>query len=114
VRRDSCVRSSPPTSSASPPDSSPAPLRRTHHLADTSGKNLGNVLTLWDRLRGTFESGEATHPDDLGVAGEPATYPQGWWRRFLQPLRWSPKLGREPQPDLRRVWNRPPGPASAE
>lgn len=62
-------------------------LHRTHHNAETSEKNLGNVLTLWDRLRGTFESGAASDPDHLGVPGEVTTYPQGWWRQLAQPLR---------------------------
>lgn len=62
-------------------------LHRTHHNAATSDKNLGNVLNLWDRLRGTFERADAEDLDLLGVPGEVATYPQGWWRQLIQPLR---------------------------
>lgn len=40
-----------------------------------------------DRLRGTLHSGDASDPDHLGVPGEVTTYPQGWSRQLIHPLR---------------------------
>lgn len=62
-------------------------LHRMHHLTGvTCQKNLGTVLTLWDRIFGTFESkesGESTY----GVPGEAESYPQTWPRQFVEPIK---------------------------
>jgi lathosterol oxidase len=61
-------------------------LHRVHHAARTSERNLGVVLTLWDRLRGTLAPPDAA-PQRLGVPGELDSYPQTWARQQLEPLR---------------------------
>ena len=62
-------------------------LHRVHHSPQGSGRNLGVVLTLWDRLRGTFVAGETPPSLPLGVPGEVGAYPQSWLRQQLEPLR---------------------------
>jgi sterol desaturase/sphingolipid hydroxylase (fatty acid hydroxylase superfamily) len=62
-------------------------LHRTHHVADTSDRNLGSVFTFWDRLRGTLETNDAADPDALGVPAEMASHPQGWWPQLVHPPR---------------------------
>jgi sterol desaturase/sphingolipid hydroxylase (fatty acid hydroxylase superfamily) len=59
-------------------------LHRIHHLPEMSGKNLGTMLTLWDRLRGTFILAETEKGSVFGN-GDPS-YPQGWGRQFVEPL----------------------------
>ena len=60
-------------------------LHRIHHDPVTSEHNLGTVLTIWDRLRGTLVTGEpAAH--QFGVPGELGSYPQDWLRQLVQPL----------------------------
>jgi sterol desaturase/sphingolipid hydroxylase (fatty acid hydroxylase superfamily) len=61
-------------------------LHRLHHVPRTTERNLGTVLTLWDRLRGTLVRAPAdTSP--LGIPGEARPYPQGWLRQLLEPSR---------------------------
>lgn len=62
-------------------------LHRVHHVPETSTCNLGTVLTLWDRLRGTLLV--ASRPPDcvFGVPGEVASYPHGWTRQLIEPAR---------------------------
>jgi sterol desaturase/sphingolipid hydroxylase (fatty acid hydroxylase superfamily) len=62
-------------------------LHRVHHAPDTDDRNLGTVFTIWDRLRGTLVVRDTSPDAALGVAGEVTTYPQGWLRQFLEPLR---------------------------
>jgi sterol desaturase/sphingolipid hydroxylase (fatty acid hydroxylase superfamily) len=62
-------------------------LHRLHHDPATSERNLGTVLTLWDRLRGTLTLPAGTAPHQLGVPGEVETYPQGWNAQLIEPLR---------------------------
>lgn len=65
-------------------------LHRLHHLPATSASNLGTVLTIWDRWRGTLVTDEPVGDGRCGVPGEVDTYPQGWWRQLLAPLRGAP------------------------
>ncbi len=62
-------------------------LHRLHHDPATSEHNLGALLTLWDRLRGTLLTTEPTTPREFGVPGEVATYPQDWWAQLVAPFR---------------------------
>jgi lathosterol oxidase len=62
-------------------------LHRLHHVPQSSERNLGVVLTLWDRLRGTFSAGDTPPATPLGVPGEVGAYPQSWPRQQLEPLR---------------------------
>ena len=60
-------------------------LHRLHHVPESSQLNLGGVLTVWDRLRGTLERNRRTTDRGLGVPGEITTYPQGWLRQLVEP-----------------------------
>ena len=53
-------------------------LHRIHHVAERSDQNLGTVLCVWDRLRGSLRRDEPGPDAVLGVPGEVDTYPQGW------------------------------------
>lgn len=61
-------------------------LHRVHHVPRTTERNLGTVFTLWDQLRGTLLHIE---PDEgeFGVPGEVTSYPQGWARQLVEPVR---------------------------
>jgi sterol desaturase/sphingolipid hydroxylase (fatty acid hydroxylase superfamily) len=61
-------------------------LHRLHHTPETSERNLGTVLSCWDRLRGTLALADAAPGAALGVPGEVASYPQGFARQFAEPL----------------------------
>ena len=62
-------------------------LHRLHHLPATTERNLGTILTLWDRLRGTLVTTEPA-PHVFGVSGKrPGAYPEGWWRQLVEPVR---------------------------
>ena len=62
-------------------------LHRLHHTTTTTERNLGSVLTVWDRLFGTLATEESGSDARLGVPGEVDTYPQGWHRQLLEPFR---------------------------
>jgi sterol desaturase/sphingolipid hydroxylase (fatty acid hydroxylase superfamily) len=62
-------------------------LHRLHHLPATTERNLGTMLTLWDRLRGTLVAAEPARPYAFGMPGEHAAYPEGWWRQVVEPVR---------------------------
>ena len=64
-------------------------LHRLHHLPATTERNLGTMLTLWDRLRGTLVAAEPAGPYVFGMAGERAPYPEGWCRQLVAPFRRS-------------------------
>lgn len=62
-------------------------LHRMHHFADASSQtNLGTVLTLWDRIFGTYDP-RPLEADVLGVPDEVESYPQTWMRQFIEPPR---------------------------
>jgi len=61
-------------------------LHRIHHRSESSESNLGTVLTLWDRLRGTLLTEPPPGAERLGVPGEVESYPQGWWRQLARPF----------------------------
>jgi sterol desaturase/sphingolipid hydroxylase (fatty acid hydroxylase superfamily) len=44
---------------------------RRHHCVDGGGVNLGSVLTLWDRLAGTWSPEPVDATADYGIAGSP-------------------------------------------
>ena len=67
-------------------------IHRRHHVPSTSHQNFGAVLTIWDRMFGTFVSLDTAADEQLGVPGEVDTYPQ----RFDQAVR-------RPMLDVRRV-----------
>lgn len=52
----------------------------------TTDRNLGTILTLWDRLRGTLVTGNA-EPRVFGLPGESEPYLEGWWRQLVEPGR---------------------------
>ncbi len=62
-------------------------LHRMHHVpGGTCQKNFGTVLTLWDRLAGSYAPA-GRESDVFGVPGEVETYPQTWFRQFVEPFR---------------------------
>jgi sterol desaturase/sphingolipid hydroxylase (fatty acid hydroxylase superfamily) len=62
-------------------------LHRVHHAVATAERNLGNVLTCWDRLLGTFVTTGPSADAPLGLPRERDTYPQTWGAQFVQPWR---------------------------
>lgn len=76
-----------------------APMHRMHHLPPAASApggrapayNLGRVLSLWDRLFGTFVPARAVAADAVGPgadpAGDPAHVPDDWWGQLRAPFR---------------------------
>jgi lathosterol oxidase len=62
-------------------------LHRMHHVPATSERNLGTILSVWDRLCGTLDTTPTASLEPLGVPGEVETYPQAWPRQAVEPLR---------------------------
>jgi sterol desaturase/sphingolipid hydroxylase (fatty acid hydroxylase superfamily) len=62
-------------------------LHRLHHVPATTERNLGTLLSCWDRLRGTLVIADT--PDDVrfGFPRQPASYPQRWPGQLLAPWR---------------------------
>jgi len=65
-------------------------LHRLHHVPGTSGRNLGTIFSLWDRMRGTLVADPGAPLAPLGVPGEIETYPQSWLPQLVEPLRRRP------------------------
>jgi lathosterol oxidase len=62
-------------------------LHHLHHVPSSSGRNLGTVFSVWDRLVGRLET-TAVAPDiELGPPGEASTYPQGFVNQMAEPFR---------------------------
>jgi sterol desaturase/sphingolipid hydroxylase (fatty acid hydroxylase superfamily) len=61
-------------------------LHRLHHVPATSERNLGVVLSVWDRLRGTLETSPTAALQPTGVPGAVETYPQTWPRQLIEPF----------------------------
>jgi sterol desaturase/sphingolipid hydroxylase (fatty acid hydroxylase superfamily) len=61
-------------------------LHRMHHHTATTEHNLGTVLTIWDRWRGTLITTEPV-VHELGVPGETESYPQNWLAQLVEPFR---------------------------
>jgi len=62
-------------------------LHRSHHAAATTHRNLGTVFSVWDRLRGALVVEDLMPATPFGVPGEVESYPQGWGRQLVEPLR---------------------------
>jgi sterol desaturase/sphingolipid hydroxylase (fatty acid hydroxylase superfamily) len=62
-------------------------LHRLHHLPATTQRNLGTILTIWDRVFGRLVSRDALPEERTGVPGEIDVYPQRFVAAFGQPLR---------------------------
>ncbi len=63
-------------------------LHRVHHDPNTTHKNFGTFLTLWDRLlRSTFVTRDVAPDVAFGIPDEVETYPQGWGRQLVEPVR---------------------------
>ncbi len=77
-------------------------LHRLHHVPGTSGRNLGTVFSLWDRMRGTLVADPGAELRPLGVPARLETYPQSWLPQLVEPLRRRPGGG----PALRRLATR--------
>ena len=59
-------------------------LHRLHHVPATTERNLGTVLTCWDRLRGTLVVADTPAAAVLGFGQ--ASYPQDWGRQLVAPV----------------------------
>jgi sterol desaturase/sphingolipid hydroxylase (fatty acid hydroxylase superfamily) len=62
-------------------------LHRLHHVPATTERNLGTVLTVWDRLRGTLVATEPAADAELGLPVGRDVYPQDWARQLVAPWR---------------------------
>jgi sterol desaturase/sphingolipid hydroxylase (fatty acid hydroxylase superfamily) len=62
-------------------------FHRAHHVPETSDRNLGTILTIWDRMRGTTAPGVSEPTAVFGVPQEVHTYPQTWLRQLFEPMR---------------------------
>jgi len=62
-------------------------LHRRHHVPETSDKNFGAMLTIWDRLFGSFIAVDTLPDERFGCPGEVDTYPQRFAESVLQPRR---------------------------
>jgi lathosterol oxidase len=78
-------------------------LHRIHHDPATTHKNFGTLLTLWDRLlRDTFVRRDVPPDVRFGIPDEIETYPQGWARQAVEPLR---RIARRPAAAIAgRAW----------
>src|SRR5262249_28385782 len=62
-------------------------LHRLHHVPATTERNLGTVLTVWDRLRGTLVVAEPAADAALGLPVGRDDYPQDWAGQLVAPWR---------------------------
>jgi sterol desaturase/sphingolipid hydroxylase (fatty acid hydroxylase superfamily) len=62
-------------------------LHRLHHVPSTGDRNLGVVLSVWDRLRGSLLTDPKVATRPLGVPGEIDSYPQSWFAQLVEPFR---------------------------
>ena len=62
-------------------------LHRLHHVPASCENNLGGLLALWDRLRGTWCTAAVAPDVALGIPGEVGCYPDSWLRQQVEPLR---------------------------
>jgi lathosterol oxidase len=62
-------------------------MHHLHHAPDTSERNLGAVLSVWDRLAGRLLRATAPAESWLGVPGHVGAFPHGWWAQVCLPFR---------------------------
>jgi sterol desaturase/sphingolipid hydroxylase (fatty acid hydroxylase superfamily) len=62
-------------------------LHRLHHVPATSERNLGTILSVWDRLRGTLVTDPDAALEPIGVPGAIESYPQSWLGQLVAPWR---------------------------
>ncbi|MFI5320131.1 MAG: sterol desaturase family protein [Myxococcota bacterium] len=62
-------------------------VHHLHHIPETSERNFGAVLSIWDRLAGCLLRETAPRGALLGVPGELGAYPHGWWAQLREPFR---------------------------
>lgn len=62
-------------------------LHRRHHVPETSDKNFGAMLTIWDRLFGSFTAVDTGPDERFGCPGEVDSYPQRFAQAVVQPPR---------------------------
>ena len=77
-------------------------------MPETDGNNLGTILTVWDRLRGTLLVEETAPDTTFGVSGEVVSYPQGWPAQFVKPFREIIRTGVSSSRVGERLANREP------
>ncbi len=61
-------------------------VHRRHHVPETTNRNFGASLTIWDRVFGTFVSRDTAESDRFGVPGEVDSYPQQFAHAVRQPV----------------------------
>lgn len=69
-------------------------LHRVHHVPGTSERNLGTILNLWDRWRGTLVVGDPPPETVFGFPRQPADYPQDWPGQLVAPWHGPARAGR--------------------
>ena len=61
-------------------------LHRAHHVASTMERNFGTVLTVWDRVFGTFEVAAGATDAVVGLPASCEPYPQTFLRQLGAPV----------------------------
>jgi sterol desaturase/sphingolipid hydroxylase (fatty acid hydroxylase superfamily) len=62
-------------------------LHRLHHVPATSERNLGTVLSVWDRLLGRLVTYDVPRDVVLGLPRGRDAYPQTWVAQLVAPFR---------------------------
>jgi sterol desaturase/sphingolipid hydroxylase (fatty acid hydroxylase superfamily) len=84
-------------------------LHRLHHVPATSQRNLGTLLSVWDRMRGALVDDPAAPLWPLGVPGRVESYPQTWLAQLVEPFRRSRADGAGGIASIRRAGGRTSG-----
>jgi sterol desaturase/sphingolipid hydroxylase (fatty acid hydroxylase superfamily) len=62
-------------------------LHRLHHVPATTERNLGTVLSVWDRTLGRLVTDDVGPETSFGLPRERTSYPQGWAGQLVEPFR---------------------------
>ncbi len=61
-------------------------VHHLHHAPETSDRNFGAILSVWDRLAGRLLCATAPRNAVLGVPGELAAHPHTYWAQLAAPF----------------------------
>ncbi len=76
-------------------------VHHLHHSPETSERNFGAIFSVWDRLAGRFQPGPAARDAVLGVPGELASFPHGFWAQLRAPFAPERAASLSPRPRRR-------------
>jgi lathosterol oxidase len=65
-------------------------LHHLHHVPATSDRNLGAILSVWDRIAGRLVRSAVSPATPLGVPSELRDFPNTWWAQLREPFRSQP------------------------